>query len=284
MKRFFYFISLTLIVFFVVSAGFVGLVSAELEWTFRKQVPLTAAPLDNAVSADGQSLYILSAGEILVYSLTQNKAINTIPIEGEYDRISVSPKGNSLIVTSSAGKSLKIIDLEFRYNIDVSDLPLKGPADAPVTIAVFSDYQWPYCARLEPLLQQVLDKNPDKVNLVIKHFPLNSHKFARRAASVALAAARQGKFWECHAKIFENYRGINEAKVQEIANEIGLDMARLNKDGRDPAIQKLINRDLINGRQSGVRGTPAIFVNGKRLNNRSLAGFQQAIDAELKKM
>jgi protein-disulfide isomerase len=130
----------------------------------------------------------------------------------------------------------------------------------------------------------VLDKNPDKVNLVIKHFPLNSHKFARRAASVALAAARQGKFWECHAKIFENYRGINEAKVQEIANEIGLDMARLNKDGRDPAIQKLINRDLINGRQSGVRGTPAIFVNGKRLNNRSLAGFQQAIDAELKKM
>jgi len=129
----------------------------------------------------------------------------------------------------------------------------------------------------------VLDKNPDKVNLVIKHFPLASHKFARRAASVALAADRQGKFWECHEKIFENYRSINEAKVQEIASEIGLDLARLNKDAKDPAIQKLIKRDLINGRQSGVRGTPAIFVNGKRLNNRSLAGFQQAIDAELKK-
>ena len=130
----------------------------------------------------------------------------------------------------------------------------------------------------------MLDKNPDKVNLVIKHFPLNSHKFARRAASVALAADRQGKFWECHEKIFENYRGINEAKVQEIAQEIGLDPARLNKDASDPAIQQLITRDLINGQQSGVRGTPAIFVNGKRLNNRSLAGFQQAIDAALKKM
>jgi protein-disulfide isomerase len=130
----------------------------------------------------------------------------------------------------------------------------------------------------------VLDKNPGKVNLVIKHFPLSSHKFAARAAAVALAADRQGKFWECHEKIFENYRSINEAKVQEIANEIGLDLERLNKDAKDPAIQKLINRDLINGRQSGVRGTPAIFVNGKRLNNRSLAGFQQAIDAELKKM
>ena len=141
MKRSLYFMSLLLIVLFVVSMGFVDPVSAELEWTFRKQVPLTSAPLDNAVSADGQSLYILSAGEILVYSLTQNKTINTIPIESEYDNIAVSPRGNSLIVTSSAGKSLKIIDLEFVYNIDISDLPLKGPADAPVTIAVFSDYQ-----------------------------------------------------------------------------------------------------------------------------------------------
>ena len=130
----------------------------------------------------------------------------------------------------------------------------------------------------------MLDKNPGKVNLVIKHFPLQSHKFARRAAAVALAADRQGKFWECHEKIFENLRTINEAKVQEIALEIGLDLEKLNKDSRDPAIDKLINRDVINGRQSGVRGTPAIFVNGKRLNNRSLAGFQQAIDAELKKM
>ena len=130
----------------------------------------------------------------------------------------------------------------------------------------------------------MLDKYPDKVNLVIKHFPLPSHKFARRAAEVALAADRQGKFWECHAKIFENLKGINEAKVQEIAKEIGLDLEKLNKDAKDPAIQNLIARDVNNGRQSGVRGTPTIFVNGKRLKNRSLAGFQQAIDAELRKM
>ena len=141
MKRFFYLISLSLIVLFAVSVGLAGPVSAELEWTFRQQVPLTSAPLDNAVSADGELLYILSAGQILVYALNENKIVNTIPIENEYDSIAVSPKGNSLIVTSSAGKSLKVIDLEFIYNIDVSGLPLKGPADAPVTIAVFSDYQ-----------------------------------------------------------------------------------------------------------------------------------------------
>ena len=141
MKRFFYFMSLSLIVIFVVSLGFLSTASAELEWTSRKPVPLTSAPLDNAISADGKLLYILSAGEILVYSLTENKTMNTIPIDGEYDNIAVTLKGNSLIVTSSAGKSLKIIDLEFSYNIDISGLPLKGPADAPVTIAVFSDYQ-----------------------------------------------------------------------------------------------------------------------------------------------
>ena len=139
MKRFFYFMSLLVIL--VVSVGFSTSVSAELEWTFRKPVPLTTAPLDNAVSADGQLLFLLSEGEIEVYSLTQNKTINKIPIERDYDRISVSPKGNSLIVTSSAGKSMKIIDLEFVYQIDISSLPVKGPADAPVTIAVFSDYQ-----------------------------------------------------------------------------------------------------------------------------------------------
>ena len=132
---------MSLLVFFVVGAGFVSTASAELEWTIRNPIPLTSAPLDNAVSADGQLLFMLSAGEIAVYSLTQNKTINTIPIDGDYDRISVSPKGNSLIVTSSAGKSMKIIDLEFVFQIDKSGLPLKGPADAPVTIAVFSDYQ-----------------------------------------------------------------------------------------------------------------------------------------------
>ena len=129
----------------------------------------------------------------------------------------------------------------------------------------------------------MLDKYPDKVNLVIKHFPLASHKFARRASAVALAADRQGKFWECHEKIFENYRSINEAKMQEIAREIGLDLERLDKEAKDPAIQNLITRDINNGKQSGVRGTPTIFINGKRLNNRSLSGFQRAIEAELRK-
>ncbi len=85
-KRFYYFMSL--LVFFDVIVGFATSVSAELEWTFRKPVPLTSAPFDNAVSSDRQLLYMLSAEEIVVYSPYRNKTINTIPLDKDYDKIS----------------------------------------------------------------------------------------------------------------------------------------------------------------------------------------------------
>jgi protein-disulfide isomerase len=130
----------------------------------------------------------------------------------------------------------------------------------------------------------VLDKYPKEVKLAFKNFPLQSHKFARQAATAALAANKQGKFWEFHHKIFENQKALSDAKVQEIAKELGLDIEKFNRDLTDPAIENLINRDLKDGNQAGVRGTPTIFINGKLLNNRSLRGFEQMINAESKKI
>jgi protein-disulfide isomerase len=129
----------------------------------------------------------------------------------------------------------------------------------------------------------VLEKYPEDVKLVFKNFPLKKHKFARKAAEAALAAHAQGKFWQFHDELFENYRNLNEAKVQEIAKELGLDLERFNRDAKDPAIQKLITRDVKDGQQAGVRSIPTVFINGKLLRNRSLKGFQQMIEAELKK-
>ncbi|OAD21241.1 DSBA oxidoreductase [Candidatus Thiomargarita nelsonii] len=176
-----------------------------------------------------------------------------------------------------------MIQLEFIQKIDISERPFKGSKEAPVTIAVFSDYQCPYCARLEPVLQQVLNKYPKDIKIVLKHFPLPMHKFARKASAATLAAAKQGKFWQFHEETFKNLRTLNDAKVQKIAQELGLNLEQFNNDLKDPAIQKRINEDINNGRQAGVRGTPAIFVNGKLLKNRSLAGFQRLIELELKK-
>jgi protein-disulfide isomerase len=129
----------------------------------------------------------------------------------------------------------------------------------------------------------VPEQYPNDVKLVIKHFPLPSHDYARKAATAALAAGKQGKFWEVHEKLFASQNELNDAKVEAIAGEIGLDMEQFKKDFKDPAIAALIDRDLKDGEQAKIPGTPAVFVNGKLLNQRSLQGLQQAIEAELKK-
>ncbi len=109
------------------------------------------------------------------------------------------------------------------------------------------------------------------------------HQFARKASSAALAADRQGKFREYHHKLFEAGQSLSDAKIQDIAKELGLDMEKFNKDLNDPAFQNLISRDLIEGNQAEVQGTPTLFVNGKSIKNRSFEGFQQMIEAELNK-
>jgi protein-disulfide isomerase len=129
----------------------------------------------------------------------------------------------------------------------------------------------------------VLDKYPNDVKLVFKNFPLPNHKFAMKAATAALAAHAQGKYWEFHDHLYKNYRNLNDLKIQEIANKLHLDVERLNKDMKDPAFQRLIIRDVNNGREIGVSGIPSVFVNGKHLNNRTLQGFEQMIVAELKR-
>jgi len=129
----------------------------------------------------------------------------------------------------------------------------------------------------------VLGKYPEDVKLVFKNFPLKKHKFAREAAEAALAASAQGKFWQFHDELFKNYRNLNEAKVQEIAIELDLDLETFNKNRKNPPIQQLIIRDVKDGQQAGVRSIPTVFINGKLLRNRSLKGFLQMIEAELKK-
>jgi hypothetical protein len=114
---------------------------ADVEWTLKKQLSLDAAPIDVASSPDGQWIYVLASGEILVYSVAEDKVVNRIPVDKSFDRIAHSAPDNTLIVTSSSGKTLKLIQLDIVHKFDLSGLPFKGPEKAPVTIAVFSDYQ-----------------------------------------------------------------------------------------------------------------------------------------------
>ena len=128
----------------------------------------------------------------------------------------------------------------------------------------------------------MLDKYPQKARLVFKNFPLNNHKLAQPAATAALAAGNQGKFWEYHDRVFENYNKLNEGLLEQFAQELNLDMERFRNERLNPEITSLINRDLREGSRIGVRGTPTIFVNGKRLGQRSIQAFSAAIENELK--
>jgi hypothetical protein len=117
------------------------LLAANVEWTPKKQLELGVSTLDIATSLDGRWIFILAPGEILVYSISEEKVVNRIPVDKAFDRLTHSPKTNTLILGSGTEKILKIIELEVIHNIEISGLPIKGPEDAPVTIAIFGDYQ-----------------------------------------------------------------------------------------------------------------------------------------------
>jgi protein-disulfide isomerase len=135
-----------------------------------------------------------------------------------------------------------------------------------------------------PVLEQVLEKYPDDVKIVFKNFPLRNHKFALKAATAALAAKSQGKFWEFHDLLFKNYNKLNDQKIHEIALGLGLDQTEFEKKMKDPGIKAMIRQDLRDAAQAGVRATPTVFINGRRLKNRTLQGFQAAVDKELQKL
>lgn len=124
----------------------------------------------------------------------------------------------------------------------------------------------------------MLEQYPKDVKLVYKNYPLPSHMAARPAAIAAMAAAEQGKFWEFHDRLFQDYAGLNEKKIQEIAEALRLDVAKFEAAKRSARVLDAIDRDVREAQAIGVRGTPTIYVNGRLVRNRSLEGLRDLID------
>lgn len=114
---------------------------AEIEWNVKKQLQLEATPLDAVPSADGKNIYVLTPGEVLVYVLPDYRVAARIPVEKGLARMAYSAKDNALILTNGADRTVKIIQLENVHQFSLEGLYPKGPRNAPVTLAVFSDYQ-----------------------------------------------------------------------------------------------------------------------------------------------
>ncbi len=175
-------------------------------------------------------------------------------------------------------------DYDKVYSIAIADSPVLGKADAPVTIVEFSDFQCPFCARSNPIVQDVLKKYPDKVNYVYKQFPLAFHAAARPAALASLAAQEQGKFWEMHDVLFSNQATLDPSKLDEYAKQAGLDVARFKKDieAKKAEFEKRIEAELALGQSVDVRGTPSLYVGGKKVRVRTVEGMSAMIDEQLK--
>lgn len=167
------------------------------------------------------------------------------------------------------------------YNLHAGDSPVRGPRDARVTIVEFSDFQCPYCAGLQETLDRILKAFPRDVKLVYKQYPLNIHQYARQAAAASLAAHAQGKFWPLHDKMFQNFTAINEENIKRWAKESGLNMAEFEKAMQSGRYEPLIQKDIADGAAAKVLGTPTIFVNGRRLQERSFEAFRKAVQDEL---
>lgn len=133
-----------------------------------------------------------------------------------------------------------------------------------------------------PLLEQVLSKNPQSVKIVHKNLPLRFHKMALPAAQAAHAAEKQGKFWQYHDGLYREKK-LTPDSLNKIAESLNLNMEQFNRDRSSPGIKRFINKDVLEAQRLGVTGTPTVFINGRKLKNRSLNGFQKLIDDALRK-
>ena len=263
---------------------FSGIASSQpidIDWTTVGQIKLESAPLDVESAPDGELVFILMPGKLVVYDKNANRQLNRIPVDQGYNRLTYVSESGTLILANSITNELKVIHIDPIYEISVDGSPFMGPENAPVTMVVFDDYECPYCAKMEAVFSQLLAKYPKELKLVIKQFPLRSHQNAREAAIAALAAHKQGKFWEFHSQLFANHADLSAQKLDEIAQSFGLDMAKFRKDLLSYDTLSMIVRDIREGQKLGVGGTPTLFLNGKLIKDHDFKTIDERIEREL---
>lgn len=173
--------------------------------------------------------------------------------------------------------------LEDPVSIPIDGAPFVGPKDARVTLVEFSDFQCPYCAQAVVKLNAVLKAYPNQVKLVFKQFPLDMHSQAALAAAAAVAAHRQGKFWQLHNAMFADRTHLSRQTILTMAGTIGLDTKRFEQDWDSPAVKHEVAREELEGEKAGVEATPTVFIDGQKYNGAlDLDAIRPVIEAELK--
>jgi Na+:H+ antiporter, NhaA family len=168
--------------------------------------------------------------------------------------------------------------------VDLARDHVLGPADAPATLLEYADFQCPYCGDAYPVVNALLDRFPGRLRFVFRHMPLpDLHPRAQVAAEAAEAAAAQGRFWEMHARLFENQLRLGDRDLRDHAEAVGVaDLERFAAELREGVHAARVEADFQSGARSGVPSTPRFFVNGViHLGSPSFGELSEAISREL---
>ena len=170
-----------------------------------------------------------------------------------------------------------------RVQVSTDGAPIRGKADAPVTLVEFSDFHCPYCKRVQSTLTKVLEKYPGKIRLLFRHLPLDAlHPQARSAAEASWCAQDQGKFWEYHDVLFEQAPKAAEDDLKHYAERVGLNTEKFASCLFQSVHHDAVQRDIDEVTKLGMSGTPAFFINGRPLSGaQPFEKFVQVIDEEL---
>ncbi len=187
----------------------------------------------------------------------------------------------TLVAELRGSAQVRMVLARPRYEVEPRGVP-RGPENAPVTIVEFSDFECPYCGRATPTIQELLAKYPDEVRFYYRHLPLPSHSHARAAATAAICAQVQGKFWTYHDTLFANQNALGDDDLRRYAEQVELDLDQFDACLASPETAARIDEDLAAAEELGVTGTPVFFVNGIRLKGaQPIAKFVQLIEEEL---
>ena len=148
--------------------------------------------------------------------------------------------------------------------VPIGDSPVRGSSTAPITLVMFGDYQSDYTARAQNVVQRLLAAYPQRLRFVYKHYPLTQlHPFASEAALAGLAAERQGLFWEYNDQLFENSRRLDNSVLLVLAEKVGLDLTRFDRDRRSLWALERLAADEKLATSLGVAGLPTLYLNGR---------------------
>jgi protein-disulfide isomerase len=182
---------------------------------------------------------------------------------------------------SNAGEP-NFVGPDQRVTVDLGDAPTRGPADAPVVIVEFGDFQCPYCGEMEPVIERLLSDYDGKILFAFKQFPISYHSHAQLAAEASLAANAQGQFWPFHDTLYAHQDALTRADLEGYATDLGLDLDLFRAALDDHTYVAAIADDINQGMALGVGGTPAFYVNGRAaFGAMSYDQMKRVVDEEL---